>query len=264
MTPQYSIALGDLYRGLSGWRLWTRFGWQEVKRRYRRTTLGPFWTSASLAIFVISLGFIWANLWNQQPKQYLPYLCAGLVAWTLTASMITESCSMFVSAEGLIKQVRLHYSIILMSLVWRNLIVFFHNLVVYLLIVAWAGVPIGVPQLLVIPGLLLLVLNVMWIGLLAGILCTRFRDVTQLVTSFLQIVLFVTPIFYERAALGPQMQLAAHFNYVYHLLDVVRSPLLGKWPETWSWIFVSVGAVLGWALAIFLFARFRRRLAYWI
>src|ERR1700692_2985102 len=43
-------AAEDLIGGLSKAYLWGRLGWLDVKRRYRRALLGPFWTSISLAI----------------------------------------------------------------------------------------------------------------------------------------------------------------------------------------------------------------------
>src|ERR1700681_2182854 len=104
MTPHYADAWIDVIGGASNVEIWGRLGWQEVKRRYRRTVLGPFWSTLSLAIFIFSLGFVWANLWGQDPATYLPFLCGGLLAWTLVASIIGEGCQVFSSAEGLLKQ----------------------------------------------------------------------------------------------------------------------------------------------------------------
>src|SRR5882724_12005298 len=95
MTPQYAEALRDVVEGAFDVCMWGRLGWQEVKRRYRRTVFGPFWSTLSLSIFIFSLGFVWANLWKQDPASYLPYLCGGLLAWTLVSSIITESCVVF-------------------------------------------------------------------------------------------------------------------------------------------------------------------------
>jgi ABC-2 type transport system permease protein len=51
---------------------------------------------------------------------------------------------------------------------------------------------------------------------------------------------------------------------LYHYVEIVRDPLLGKPPSAWSWFMVGSSTVLGWALALWLFSRFRRRIPYWL
>src|SRR5687767_6111050 len=99
MIPQYDVAIADFVGGVSAWRMWIRLGWQEIKRRYRRTVIGPFWTTLSLGIFIAVLGVVWARLWNQDPKTYLPFLCAGMLSWNLVQAMIIDGCSVFVGGE---------------------------------------------------------------------------------------------------------------------------------------------------------------------
>jgi ABC-type polysaccharide/polyol phosphate export permease len=264
MTPQYNIILNDIAQGFSSWKLWTRYGYQEVKRRYRRTALGPFWSTTSLGVFIFALGVIWANLWHQDTKTYLPYLSSGMITWVMLSQMISEGCTVFVSGEGLIKQIRFPYTVLVFTLVWRNLIVFAHNMLIYAVVAVWSKTPISPSTLLVLPGLAVICLNTTWLAILVGLLCTRFRDVAQIVTSVLQIVLFVTPIFYPKESLGYSMQVFTEFNPIYQLIDVVRSPLLGKLPAAWSWEFGLIFAIAGWALTLYVYSLFRRRIAYWL
>ena len=52
----------------------------------------------------------------------------------------------------------------------------------------------GWTGLLALPGLVLLCLNGIWVGLLLGIISARFRDVPPIVASVVRILFFVTPI----------------------------------------------------------------------
>jgi hypothetical protein len=45
-------ALHDAMTGLSLWPLWTRLGWYDILKRYRRSVLGPFWLTASMGIMI--------------------------------------------------------------------------------------------------------------------------------------------------------------------------------------------------------------------
>jgi ABC-type polysaccharide/polyol phosphate export permease len=244
--------------------MWGRMGWQEVKRRYRRTLIGPFWTTLSLGIFIFSLGLIWAELWKMDPRQYLPYLCSGLLAYTLVSSIITESCTVFWSAEGLIKQLRFPYTILTCTVVWRNCVVFLHNLLIFVLVAIYAGIDVNANTLLVLPGIALVCLNGIWISTLLGLMCSRFRDIQQVITSILQIAMFVTPIFWAPTQLGARFSRFVDWNILFHLVDVIRSPLLGTAPRTWTYIVVIGLLIVGWTVTLALFSRFRRRVAYWI
>lgn len=266
MIPQYDVALADFIGGVSAWRMWARLGWQEIKRRYRRTVIGPFWTSLSLGIFIAVLGLVWARLWNQDPKTYLPFLCAGMLSWNLVQAMITDGCVVFISGEAFVKQMHFPYSMLVWSLVWRNLILFGHNLFIFIAIALYASVPVTPATLLVLPGLALTILNGVWMATVLGVVCARYRDVQQLVGSLLQIAMFVTPIFFVRDQLGRGVAGTAFvdYNLLYHYVDIIRAPLLGRAPQTWSWMMVTLALVIGWSGTVVFYSRFRQRIAYWL
>lgn len=264
MTPQYDVAISDFAQGISAWRMWGRLGWQEIKRRYRRTVIGPFWTTLSLGVFIFVLGLVWAQLWRQNPKTYLPFLCAGMLAWTMVASIITEGCVAFVAGEPLIKQFRFPYSILSCSVAWRNVIVFLHNLIIFAAVAVYGGVPVNGATLLVVPGLVLVWGNGVWVASLLALVCARFRDIQQVISSLLQISMFVTPIFWAPDQLGPRFAKFVNFNLLFHYVDIVRSPLLGRAPSSWSWAAVGIGTVAGWTLTLWAYSRFRRRVPYWL
>jgi ABC-type polysaccharide/polyol phosphate export permease len=148
--------------------------------------------------------------------------------------------------------------------VWRNVIVFFHNLSVYVLISVYAGVSITWATLLAVPGLLLLCLNGLWIAILVGAVCARYRDVQQLVSNLLQISLFLTPIFWSADQLTGRASMLADYNPLYYLIAIVREPLMGKAPETLHWVVVAVVTLLGWTLTIHVMGKFRHRIVYWL
>lgn len=255
----------DLLDGAGQWRLWGRLGWLEVKRRYTRTIIGPFWSAISLGMFVLALGSVGTGLWNKAAADYLPFLAAGMVVWVMISSIIVESCSLFVSGTSLFRQMRFNYSVLAYALVWRNFIVFAHNLLVFIVIfLVFAGTSISPATLLAIPGLAFLLVNSVWVSLLLGMFCLRFRDVQQLITSLIQISMFVTPIFWP----AENLHGLAHFAFIdmnplYHMIDLVRSPLLGHAPALESYVAAVIFTVLGWGLTYLMFTHFRKRIAYW-
>src|SRR5215475_771386 len=207
LKPLSISAADDIIGGARRWELWGRLGWLEVKRRYRRTTLGPFWSSFTLLLFVIVMGSVGSGLLGRNSSEYLPFLVAGLVIWTMVSTIISEAGNVFTNGAPLIRQMKFEYSALAYALVWRNLIGFIHNMVVYLAIML-----IYMPQalvskwlLLVVPAMILLMVNAVWIALVVGTLTARFRDIQQIVQSVLQVAMFVTPLFWSPDSLdGPR------------------------------------------------------------
>ena len=142
---------------------------------------------------------------------------------------------------------------------------FLHNLIVYVLI----AVPlkpdlVGWPVLLAVPGIFLVLINGVWLSLLIGMVCLRFRDVQPLVLTALQISMLITPLFWPPESLtGSGRAIFVDLNPIYHLLEVVRAPLLGNVPAPTSYLAVVGMAAVGWFVTYFAFERFRSRITYW-
>src|SRR5262249_48052213 len=124
-------------------------------------------------------------------------------------------------------------------------------------------VPVRLTALLAIPGMLLLCLNVVWIGFVIALLTTRFRDVPLIVANVLQVVFFATPILWKANTLGDHPSMA-EFNPVYHMIEVIRAPLLGGQPELLSWLVAAAVIVVGSTAATALFRRVSHRIVYWL
>ena len=119
------------------------------------------------------------------------------------------------------------------------------------------------PALLAVPGLALLLLNGIWAALLLGVISARFRDVPPIVASIVRILFFVTPIIWM-PGLMPERALVLDFNPFFHMVEVVRAPLLGTLPGLVSWLAVLGITLGGWIVAFEFFRRYRWRIAYWV
>lgn len=260
-------AVRDLVRTMQHWELWYRLGLRDIRARYRRTVIGPFWTALSSGILIVSLGLVYSLLWKIDILTFLPFFSAGYISWILAISIINESCAGFISAEPIIKSVNLPYMIHIARIFWRNLLVFGHSLVIHALVLLYFLYPLNRDVVLLPVGLLLLALNLFWISLVVALACARFRDIIQLVSSVLQIAFFVTPIFWPVEKLDGHplaVLVLVDCNLVYHMVDVVRRPLIGQAPEMFSyWVLIGTG-IVGSALALTLFSRFQKRIAYWV
>ena len=253
----------DLYRGFRAWPLWLTLGWNDIGMRYRRSTLGPLWMTLSMGILVVSLGILYSRIFQTDIKTFLPYLALGFIVWGFLSTTINESCNAFTESERIIKQVKVPFSVFVLRVVWRNFIVLMHTIILFIPIAIFFQISPDFAALFVLPGLAILCINLVWVGLIIAVLSTRFRDISQIVTSVMQIAIFATPVMWQVSSLRDKT-LIADINPLYHWLELVRGPLLGEVPSTLSWIVSIASAVLGTVLALLLLRRASRRIAYWL
>lgn len=260
------LATQDILEGILKWHLWYRMAALDIRRRYRRTVFGPFWTTLSMAIFIFSMGFVFAALWGMDVSTYIPYLTTGFIAWMPLNSVIMESATGLVSAAGIVTQVRMPYTVFAVNIVARNVMVMGHHLLVYALVALVFIVDFNGLQVLVIPALFLFCINGIWVSLLIGTLCARYRDITPLLGNVMQISMFITPIFWPPEQLGnrPIATLLIDFNPLYHFVNIFRAPLLGEMPAMLSYMVVLGITVAGWILTVAVFSRCRHRIIYWL
>jgi ABC-type polysaccharide/polyol phosphate export permease len=262
---EYRAALNDLRRGLALWPIWTSLAFLEVRQRYRRTLIGPYWTSISYAILIGAMAIVFSNLFHMNLAEYLPYLASGFIAWIFITSIVNDSSTVFVTSEGLLKNTALPPSLFVYAMLLRNSITMLHHLSVYAIIALIYLDVFSWNYLLVIPALFLIVLNGAWIGLGLGIIVARFRDVQQIVSSAIQILMFITPVFWPVEGVTERVRyFLVEPNIAYHAIAILRQPLLGKAPTLLNWEIMIALTIVGWTLVFLLFARLRRFLPFWI
>jgi len=252
----------------AGWRqrsLWGYLGWQDIKQRYRRSVLGPLWISISMGVIATAMGILYGALFGEPVQTFLPYVATGLLIWNFVNGCILEGSEVFIANEGLIRFLPAPISLHVYRLLWRQTLFFLHNLVIWLLLVIIFPQPLSATVLLALPAFVLLVLNGLWLALLAGIIATRFRDIPPIIASLTQLLFFMTPIVwsYERLKSNP---LAAYveLNPVMHFVEILRQPLLGQ-PIVWRhWAVVGVITVVGCAVSLVCLRNYRSRVAYWV
>lgn len=248
---------------VANYHFWWRFGLMDIRLRYRRTVLGPFWITLSFGVSSIAMTIVFATLFKMSTQSYFAYLISGLAVWTLISGMITEGCTIFINQGALMQQ----HPLPVLSYALRSIVVtfliFLHNLLVVVAALLLFHAEFGWASLAVIPGLIIILLNGTWMAMLFGMLCVRFRDLPQIITTLVSIVFFVTPVFWYKDQLGAR-GFIAELNPLYSLLELVRAPLLGALPSTKSIVTALVMTIIGWVVMFLYARRFQAKLAYWI
>lgn len=240
-------------------------GWQDVRARYRRSAIGPFWITLSMGVMIGTIGIVFGQIFQSPIHEFLPFLTIGMILWTFISSVIAEGSTGFIAAESIIKQLPIPLFVHLMRMIWRNVLILLHNVVIFPIVLLIVGKPLYWTALWSIPGLLLGVINLGWIVLLLATICARYRDLPQIVNSVLQVFFYLTPVMWMPSLLPARAgTYLLDLNPFYHLLEISRAPLLGQLPSATNWLVAGGLAVAGWILALVFYGRYRRRIAYWI
>jgi ABC-type polysaccharide/polyol phosphate export permease len=260
-----SVALNDIIGAARRYPLVGMLGWQDVRQRYRRSMLGPFWLTISMGVMIGTIGIVFGQIFDAPMTEFLPFLAAGMIVWTFISSVIGEGCMGFISAEGIIKQLPIPLFVHVLRMIWRNVLILGHNLVIIPLVFLAVGKPLSVVALFSIPGFVLAAINLAWVALILAVLCARYRDLPQIVGSVLQVFFYLTPIMWMPSLLPQRAGLyLLDINPIFHLLEIVRAPLLGQLPSMTNWMVSSGLALFGWGLALAIYGRYKRRIAYWL
>jgi ABC-2 type transport system permease protein/lipopolysaccharide transport system permease protein len=260
---RWRLAKEDVVAGLAHWRIWLVLGWSDVLQRYRRSVLGPFWLTASMGIMVVSLGLLYATLFNVEVAEFMPFVCVGILVWGFISSMLVEAGTLFTANELFIKQIRLPFSIYVWRFVWARVIIFAHNFLIYIGVVLYFRQAVWPQALLAAPALVILILNGFFASLCLGMISSRFRDVPQIIAAAVQVIFFITPVLWKPELLSGH-RYVADWNPFYHLIEILRAPLLGQLPSGETIAVVCGLTVANAAVALAMFIRFRTRIAYWV
>lgn len=262
-VSQWRLAVSDLVEGLKARRVWMLLARMDIKQRYRRSVLGPFWITITMIIWILAIGPLYSHLLGLGSEEFIPYLAMGIITWGLVSGLILDGAGAFVGAENLVRSVKLPYTVHILRVIQRQLLIFLHNLLAFVPFMLYLRIWPQWEWLLAIPGLFLIVLAALPTSFLLGTLCARFRDLQQIIASIVQLAFFVTPIFWRPQLLGDKAWIA-ELNPFHLLLEAVRAPIVEGIPP-WT-LYLHIGILL---LVLFLvcapfFARYRRRVAFWV
>jgi ABC-type polysaccharide/polyol phosphate export permease len=261
---QLARALQDLRDSTRNWRVWFVLGIAELRQRYRRSTLGPFWVTLAVGLQAFVMGYLLSFLFQTSINRQLPFICLGLVTWTFIVGAVNEGANAFISMNNVILQVKRPLSTYVALVLWRNVLVYGHTIVVFVVVALIFSIRPTVTYLVLPASLGLLIVNIGWVALAAGVVSTRYRDVPLLITNLFNILMWLTPVFYEIDMLGPRARFAIELNPLTTIIEIARAPYLNSIPAASVWISASLIALFGWLLAFGIFARSRARIPYWL
>ncbi len=182
---------------------------RDLKARYRGSTLGFLWSFLNPLLLLLVYTFVFTVLPGTrgaltQDPTYAVFMFCGLLPWTWFSSSLLESSTVLVSGGNLIRKVLFPAEVLPLVTVIAGLVNFGLGLPILLGFVVFSPVQV-VPADLVLLPLIVAVQLVLTAGLalLLSVLTVHFRDLRDLLSNFLTLWFFATPILYPLANVDP-------------------------------------------------------------
>jgi lipopolysaccharide transport system permease protein len=227
----FDLRLNELwhYRELIG-----IFVWRDFVSVYKQTILGPLWfiiqPLLTTIIFTVIFGRI-ASLPTDGLPQFLFYM-SGTVVWSYFAACIAKTSNTFIANANLFGKVYFPRLVVPVSILISSLISFaiqfglFHLFMLYF---ALSGSVIR-PNLsiLLLPVLIFLMAGLgLGFGIIISALTTRYRDLQQLVTFGVQLLMYATPVIYPTSTLPEKYRWILQANPMTPIIETFRFAFLG-------------------------------------
>jgi ABC-type polysaccharide/polyol phosphate export permease len=249
---------------LKNFRVWRSLALFDMKQFYRRTVLGPIWYSLSTAIWTFAVTVVYGTLFSMPKGEYSAYILASMICWTWIATVISESGTLFISNAARMNSPDIKNEDIVFSAAVRYLMVFIYQLPMILVFLAIGKIPLSINIMFLFLSLPLFFLASIPVIYLVAVLCTRYRDLNRLISSSMVIILMVTPVFWKYEMLSGGKHFIADFNPLYHLLEILRAPLLGAKVSITSYLVVLGVTIFSYVIFVLLHRSYNKKIIFWI
>ncbi len=245
----------DNLRALSNWRVWLHLGLADIRNRFAKSVVGPVWIVLNLALWVAGIGVIYSSVFDHELHDFLPYLTIGFVVWGYLTQTLTDGGNAFIYAEGYIKQFTYPKQIYILRVLVNAGVVLLIGLAIFLGVMVFFHQSFGWGALWVLPGFFLLALASYLHATIMAYTSVRFRDLPHGMTSLLQVLFFVTPVFLFVDDLKKRgLDFVYQYNPLYYLIEIVRYPLIHSAAAPWGiyqacLIYILILGVIAYVIA---------------
>ena len=205
--------------------------WRDVAVRYKQTVIGVVWAFVrpfmTMVVFTVVFGSL-AKLPTEGSAPYAVMVFAGLLPWTLFASVLQEASGSVIGSANLISKVYFPRMIVPLSTVMVALIDFLVSLVILAGLMLWYGVAPGWQILLLPVFVVLALLAAIGPAIWAASLIVKYRDFRFIIPFVIQIGLYVSPVGFSSKVVPGQWQMLYSINPMVGVIDGFRWSLLGS------------------------------------
>jgi lipopolysaccharide transport system permease protein len=247
----------------TNWRLIHLLGISNLRIRYSRSKLGQAWLVISLFIQIATTGVVWSLLWHVPLREFLPYVALGQVIYQFFLTNTQDSNYLFVSDSRLYVNQRLPFVTSTFANLYKNTLIFLHNLPIVVLTLIFSNLSWhpSLHLLWIMPCAMIFMFCSSYV---ISAICTRYRDLQQVVNSLLSISFLVTPIMWKLSYIPERMRPYFFLNPLTGFVEALRNPFIDLPVSAYAYDSMILWTTLSVIVMAYIHRRFEKRIIMWV
>jgi len=218
---------------------------RDIKLRYRGSLLGILWTLLNPLAELIVLYFVFSTVLKVDIPNFPAYLFTGLIVYGWFQTSVNFATGAVVSNRELVRRPGVPVMILPIVTVASNLVHFLLSLPILFGLLLVTGVPIA-STIVALPALIAIeFVLILGFAYPVATINVWFRDTQHVLRIALQLLFYLTPVFYQTSTVPDRLQWFFRINPLAHMVDLYRAVLMrGEWPNPQSLMYVSLVATV--------------------
>ena len=202
-----------------------RFSLNDFKSKFSGSVLGALWAIAEPLITVLIYRFVYSVAFGQTEADGIPYylwLSAGIAFWFFFSEGLKAVCSVYRDYSYIIKKVSLNKKALpqgrALSALYSHIL--FILVVIILCYINGTGI---INPLYLLTGMVICYLFILLLGKILAILCAHLKDTSHILNIILNILFWLTPIFWNINGLPQNIKTVVELNPLAILTEIYRN-----------------------------------------
>jgi ABC-type polysaccharide/polyol phosphate export permease len=258
------IFFSDFVDATRKWRVWSSLAKFDIKKRYKRSFLGPWWITLAMFFLISAIGILYSQLFKLDFAKYLLYLSINFAIWTFMRDSILESCQVLIDAKALLFNEKWNFLIFSFRVVYKNFIIFLHNIIIFIFLAIAFLDQLNIFNVLIsVITVVFLILFLLPVCILCSMINTRFRDFFMIMSNVMQLLFFLSPILFNKQLLESYYWLL-YINPLALFILLINEPILiNQFHLNYLTYLLGYFAFFT-CLVAFLFAKYKNKITYWL
>lgn len=237
----------------------------DIKGRFARTVLGPFWIVIANIGLVAGITVVFGALFQAPIREFVVYVSFGIAIWTFIQNILVGASRYFKDGSNLLFTYHMPWSIQIVRKVMVEAIILFLHLVVAAVVLFIAlGTPGIVQVAFSIVGIIATIIFGLGTALIVASYGIRYLDLGHALETIMLFLFLFTPVFWTYESLGPTRMFVVQYNPLFHFLEVVRAPLVdGSLPMDSLLVVFSI-ALVTLTIGCWVYAKRRPTIGSWM
>ena len=238
---------------------------RDFKKKYKRTVLGMFWSVLSPLLMLLVMSLIFTHFFGRNIEHYTTYLFCGNLIYSYFSESTSQGMMSLVGNASIFTKVNVPKYLFLLSKNVQTLINFGITLCVFFVFCVADRITFTWRLILLIYPVTLLLLFNIGVGLILSALFVFFRDIQYLWTIFLQLLMYVSAIFYSIDTYPMMIRNVFLLNPVYLFIRYFRKIVIeAAVPSVWFHLLMLADVIIVFGLGCWIYKKYNTKFLYYV